>query len=595
MVRLTSILTVGGSRRIIVAGAVLIAVTIIGAWVSLWDLRRNAVDASRENISTLGVVLAEELSRTIQSIDLVLSETAQEVVHSGTATTEEEFRRQMASEATHDFLVSRLKALPQSSCLFLTDSVGVQVNSSNFWPVPANNVADRDFFRNAADPEHSGLLISAPIKSRITGRWTLFLTRRIESRAGVFLGTTQAAIELRYFEDFYKTISLLDGETVAVMNRDGLILARHPEIDNIIGTVLPKESQWFAILRKGAGTFMSLGYFDDIKREVALNALKDYPLVVTVSVPEYTALAAWGQQAAFIGIGTACAVIVFAILFASLAVQFGHLERSEHALSRALATTEKADRAKSDFLGRMSHELRTPLNAIIGFSEVIMSQLFGPLGSPRYKEYAEDIHRSGVFLHDLISDMLDMVKIEAGHRNLQREPFDCSIEIDEALRMIRPRAESGQVIVSQEMLDGQGEIFADRRAFKQIVLNLIGNAVKFTLPGGTVTVRLSASGEDTLMQVIDTGVGIAPANLEKLGTPFFRVEDNPHQASTEGTGLGVALTKSLIEMHGWQVDFASELGHGTTVTVTMPGAATQALPPTQEAPVVVQREPEPVG
>jgi signal transduction histidine kinase len=113
---------------------------------------------------------------------------------------------------------------------------------------------------------------------------------------------------------------------------------------------------------------------------------------------------------------------------------------------------------------------------------------------------------------------------------------------------------------------------ADRRAFKQIVLNLIGNAVKFTPPAGTVTVRLSSAGGNAVLQIIDTGFGMSPEHLARLGTPFFRAEDNPHAASVEGTGLGVALTKSLVELHGWQLIFASELGHGTTVTITMPGA-----------------------
>jgi signal transduction histidine kinase len=166
-----------------------------------------------------------------------------------------------------------------------------------------------------------------------------------------------------------------------------------------------------------------------------------------------------------------------------------------------------------------------------------------------------------------------MVKIEAGRRDLQLESLDFAGEIGEALRMIRARAEAGEVRLVQEVPELPAAITADRRACKQIVLNLIGNAVKFTLPGGTVTVRLASSGDDALLQIVDTGVGIAPHHLEKLGTPFFRVENNPHQASTEGTGLGVALTKSLIELHGWRVEFASELGYGTTVTVTMPGAA----------------------
>ncbi len=583
MLRVSSVLIGGEARRIVIAGCVLIAVTLLGGVLSIWDLRRNAIDASRQNMSNLGIVLAEQLSRSIQAVDLVLGETVQHVTRL-TASTPEEFREQMADETSHAFLVNRMHALPQASALFLTDALGSLINSSNFWPVPAIDVSDRDYFQAAQNQDATGLIISPPTQSRTTGRWTIFLTRRLESRAGVFLGTTQIAVELRYFEEFYKTITLVDGASVTVLGRDGRIFVRYPQIEKAIGTFLPKESPWYIRAAAGGGTYHSPGYIDGIAREIAVSPLKDYPFVVTVTVPEYTALAAWRRQAAFIGIGTASAVVVFAFLFSSLAIQFGRLERSEHALSRALVTTERADRAKSDFLGRMSHELRTPLNAIIGFSETMTSELFGPLGSPRYIEYAQDIHRAGVFLHDLISDMLDMVKIEAGHRALHPETFEFPAEIDETLRMVRPRAETGKVMVQLAVLDPPERLCTDRRAFKQIVLNLIGNAVKFTPPGGTVTVRLLSSGQDAVLQVTDTGVGISAANLAKLGTPFFRIEDNPHQAGTEGTGLGVALTKSLIEVCGWRLDYQSELGRGTTVTVTMPGAGRSAVASLEPAP-----------
>jgi signal transduction histidine kinase len=576
MLRVTSILTGGGARRIIIAGALLIAVTLAGAGLSLWDLYDNAIDASRENTANLGIVLAEELSRSLESVDLVLGEATQRIAHSG-ASSPEEFRREMANEATHDFLVNRLQALPQLNALFFTDAIGIQVNSSNFWPVPSTNLANHGFFQDAAKADSDTLVISAPAKSWTTGRWSLFISRRIESRAGVFLGTVQAMIELHYFEDFYKTLSLSEGGSVSIERQDGMVLFRDPAMDEVLGTYVPQNSQWYGMVAKGGGTYETNGYLDRVTREIAVSPVKDYPLVMSVTVPKHTALAAWRRQAAFIGFGTICAVLVFAILFGSLAVQFGRLEKSEQALSTALTRTERADRAKSDFLGRMSHELRTPLNAIIGFSEVIVSQLFGPLGSTKYKEYAEDILRSGRFLHDLIGDMLDMVKIEAGHKNLQLETFAFAGDIDEALRMLRPRAETGEVALDLDVRDAPPTISADRRAFKQIVLNLIGNAVKFTPAGGTVTVRLLSVNGDALLQVIDTGVGISAANLEKLGTPFFRVENNPHQASTEGTGLGVALTKSLIELHGWRIAFASELGAGTTVTVTLPGAGRVAV------------------
>ena len=244
----------------------------------------------------------------------------------------------------------------------------------------------------------------------------------------------------------------------------------------------------------------------------------------------------------------------------------------EAALLAARNAAEAANRAKSAFLANMSHELRTPLNAIIGFSEAMTSGLFGPIGSPRYAEYAKDIHRSGRYLHALISDMLDMAKIEAGHRELEREPVDCTSEIEEALAMLRPRAEQGGVRLVLQQSGAIGTLNADRRAFKQILLNLIGNAVKFTPAAGSVTVRLSESGHDGVLQVVDTGIGIAAGDLPQLGTPFFRASQRP--SAVEGTGLGLALTRALVELHGWHMQITSEPGRGTTVSITMSGAMT---------------------
>jgi signal transduction histidine kinase len=570
ILRVISILTGGGSRRIVTVGVLLVAVTVIGAGLSLWDLYNNAIGASRENMVNLSIVLAEELSRSMESIELVVGETTQRVVHSGIANPED-FRREMATEATHDFLMKRLQALPQLSSLLLTDALGVQVNSSNFWPVPAVSLANQGFFAGIQKADANTLVISPPVANWTTGRWTLFISRRIESHAGVLLGTVQAVIELSYFEHFYKSISLPEGGAVTIFRRDGEMLFRYPAVEGILGNYSNKP-QWYEMVARGGGTYEAAGNHDGIVRETAVSPVKDYPLVVSVTVPRYTALAAWRRQATFIGLGTTCATIMFVILFASLAVQFGRLEQSEQALSQALTKTERADRAKSDFLGRMSHELRTPLNAIIGFSEVMTAGVFGPLGSPRYLEYAEDIRRSGVFLHDLISDMLDMVKIEAGHRALQLEAFPMAGELEETVRMIRARAEKGEITIGLETVDAPHVLTADRRAFKQIVLNLIGNAVKFTPPQGTVTVRLSSAGDDAVLQITDTGFGMSPEHLAKLGTPFFRAEDNPHAAIIEGTGLGVALTKSLVELHGWQLTYVSGLGQGTTATITMPGA-----------------------
>jgi PAS domain S-box-containing protein len=243
---------------------------------------------------------------------------------------------------------------------------------------------------------------------------------------------------------------------------------------------------------------------------------------------------------------------------------------SQQALSDAIVQVERASRAKSDFLTNMSHELRTPLNAIIGFSEVLAGELMGPLGSARYKGYAQDIYRSGRYLHDLISDMLDMAKIEAGKRDLVPEEIDAVAEIENAARMLHPRAKAGDVALECDLAAAPRAFRADRRAFRQILLNIVGNAVKFTPAGGRVSISMERADGDLVLKVADTGIGIAAEQIGRLGTPFFRIEA-PQHATTEGTGLGLALTKSLVKLHGWRIAFESRVGRGTVVTIAMPG------------------------
>jgi two-component system cell cycle sensor histidine kinase PleC len=229
---------------------------------------------------------------------------------------------------------------------------------------------------------------------------------------------------------------------------------------------------------------------------------------------------------------------------------------------------EAANRAKSEFLANMSHELRTPLNAINGFSEIMVGEMYGPLGDRRYQEYARDILGSGQHLLALINDILDMAKIEAGKLNLHFEAVSIEEVAEDAMRLVRNRAESAGLTLAAE-LPALPEIQADYRAVKQILLNLLSNAVKFTPRGGRIVLRAEASADSVKLVVRDTGIGISRENLERLARPFEQVE-NQHSKTQQGTGLGLALTKSLIEMHDGRLHIDSEPGAGTTASVVLP-------------------------
>jgi len=229
---------------------------------------------------------------------------------------------------------------------------------------------------------------------------------------------------------------------------------------------------------------------------------------------------------------------------------------------------EAANRTKSEFLANISHELRTPLNAIIGFSEIMQSGLFGPLGSPKYREYCEDIHQSGNFLLNVINDVLDMARIEAGRLALDVEPLELNEIIDEAVRVIGPEAEARKVSVETD-LEADLHLPADRRAVKQMVLNLLSNAVKFTPEAGRIHVRARKIGSAVTLSIEDNGIGIPRDALRKLGRPFEQVQ-NQFTKSHKGSGLGLAITRSLAELHGGAMRIRSQEGKGTIVSVRLP-------------------------
>jgi signal transduction histidine kinase len=239
-------------------------------------------------------------------------------------------------------------------------------------------------------------------------------------------------------------------------------------------------------------------------------------------------------------------------------------------LTLALDAAAAASQAKSQFLATMSHELRTPLNAIIGFSELLKSELFGPLGDARYKGYINDVHRSGKHLLALVNDVLDFSKIDAGHLTLQEDQIDIGETLTTSLRMIEGQAANTGVILEQEVAHDLPILRADERRVRQIVLNLLSNAVKFTPRGGRVRLIAFTDENEFVVQVADTGIGMAKEDIPRALERFGQLDGDLNR-KYEGTGLGLPLTKKLAELHGGRLEIESELCVGTKVTVAFPG------------------------
>ncbi|MCH9053190.1 MAG: transporter substrate-binding domain-containing protein [Proteobacteria bacterium] len=253
---------------------------------------------------------------------------------------------------------------------------------------------------------------------------------------------------------------------------------------------------------------------------------------------------------------------------AIIATDITERKQAEEDLGNALIEAKQANQAKSEFLATMSHELRTPLNAILGFADIINHQYFGPT-SEKYKEYAEDIQSSGEHLLTLINEILDLSTIEAGKQPLVNEKLSIKEIVGECKKIVEEKARSSGVDLVVKVPKDLPPLYADRRAFKQILLNLLSNAVKFTSEGGKITVSAKASKRNMTLKIADTGKGIPAEKLPKLTDPFTRVDGDPYMAEP-GWGLGLSITKSLVDLHDGTLDIKSKVGKGTTVTVTLP-------------------------
>ena len=265
-------------------------------------------------------------------------------------------------------------------------------------------------------------------------------------------------------------------------------------------------------------------------------------------------------------------------------------ERSAEIARTAMLTAEAASRAKTVFLANMSHELRTPLNAIIGFSEMIGHQCFGPVGNPRYSEYADNILGAGRHLLELVNDILDIARIEAGQIDLREDTLDLVACVRHSLAIVEPMAADCGLTLHSDIAPDFPPFWGDETKLRQIMLNLLSNAAKFTPSGGRVTMSLKrAEDGGAAVLVTDTGIGMSSADIVQAMKPFGQV-DSSLERKYEGAGLGLPITKALVELHDGSMDVTSEPDIGTTITLHFPSSRLRSPEPAAP-PALIDAEP----
>jgi PAS domain S-box-containing protein len=347
------------SRWLSLAGFGLLVVIVIAASLTVWDRRAETIANTEQEMSNLGVVLAEQTARWLQTVDLVLEETRAMVLATG-VDSPEQFTSSLGTEEVHRFLANRLSAVPQAGAVGLVSADGTLVNSSGMWPVPPVDLSDRDYFAQLRHDNRPALYFGAPAVSRVTGERSFFLSRRIDGPDGRFLGLVLSSIHTRYVEEFYRAITMREGGSVAMLRRDGVMLARFPHVESATGQKLAPQSNFYKAVEAGGGTYLSPGYVDGISRVVSVRPLRDFPVVIAVSAAEDAVLANWRRQSLLICIGTLCAIIGFGVLFRELVQHSRSLERSQATLRDSEARCRDFALTSSDWFWETDEKHRFP-------------------------------------------------------------------------------------------------------------------------------------------------------------------------------------------------------------------------------------------
>ena len=467
---------------------------------------------------------------------------------------------------------------------------------------------DRDYFQAHRSNPDLGFFIGQPVFGKISMRLTIPATRRLNTPDGRFAGTLSFSLDPDLLTTLHQKVHLGRSASMDIIRSDGTIMARYTQAKGLDRQSIGNEAVDFQAGRRASladsGEFSALSSIDRIARLYHWRKVAGYPLYVVAGLGEAEVMAPANYRAKIIiglGIAALCLPLIMMVILnreisrrvqnavaldresekvrqehgallsitEELAAGRIKLRKANTELVLARRRAEEANRAKSVFLAHMSHELRTPLNAILGFSEIIRDKLFGD-DTDRYAEYAADIHRSGSHLLNIVSDILDITRIEAGRLELREENVKLQDVLQECLLAVAPQAAAGKIALVRKLPPPGVTITGDKTKLAQIFINLLSNAIKFTPANGSVGVAVARSKDGGVsVMVRDTGIGMAGHEIrDALET--FRQVDNCLARRFQGTGLGLPLAVRLTELHGGTLTVESTPGKGTVVEVHIP-------------------------